>query len=87
MFDIPYFSKISSNNLIICLWRNSINILNKVFHLFIHIELDMYLGIHVYLHILLISEFPCLWIQKWMIHAFSCYGPNKATFPYVFTVL
>lgn len=55
-------AKLLSNNLIICLWRTSVNILNKIFHLFTHMETDMYLRIHTYLHILLINEFLYLWI-------------------------
>lgn len=55
-------TKLLSNNLIICLWRTSVNILNKIFHLFTHMEIDMYLRIHTYLHILLINEFLYLWI-------------------------
>lgn len=55
-------AKLLSNNLIICLWRTSVNILNKMLHLFTHIKIDMYLRIHTYLHNLLMNEFLYLWI-------------------------
>lgn len=79
-------TKLLSNNLIICLWRTSVNILNKIFHLFTHMEIDMYLRIHTYLHILLINEFLYLWIQKLLVYD-PCHGTNKARFPPVFIAL
>lgn len=80
-------AKLLSNNQIICLWWISANILNKVFHLFTHIEIDMCVGIHTYLHMRLINEFLYLQIQKLTIYASSCHGINKASFPPVFTAL
>lgn len=88
MFDtFLIIAKLLSDNLIICLWSTSANTLNKAFHVFTHIEIDMCLGRHTYLHILLINEFLYLWIKKLMIHASSCNGTNKARYPPVFTAL
>lgn len=54
-------AKLLSNNLIICLWRTSVNILNKMLNLFTHIKIDMYLRIHTYLHNLLMNALLYLW--------------------------